>query len=1672
MAVARDELLGRVETALGVRLEYASMAPSFYLGLDIRDIRLYAGGPEPLLSIGRLRLGYSLGGLLFGDYRLAIQNIRLDEPKINADMAYQEYYKAVFENLFGDGSGDHYGFFDLLPGSCRFRIRGGEFALRRGSDWVRAAVLNLNVRIQGGIAALQGRWSAESSAWDLSPYLPVPLAVSGSFTGSYDIGRRRGTLNGSIPGIAAGKAGEGIQFKIPRFSLDFDGENLSFDADLAGEASLPDLILSDMAQPYLSMPLAAEGHLAGSYHFPDRTLFLSGSIPAFAAGGPGEGFSLSIPRLSLGLNSDFLSFEADLEGEVRTLPDLGFPPYIQMPLTVSGSLDGTYDIPGRSGTVNAKIPVLSAGETGRGIDLRVFRAALGFDEETLNFDIELAGEARSLPGLELPSWLPLPLAASGRFTGFYDRVKERGAMDASIPSISAGDSRGGFTLRVPSLALFLEGETVRLEKKADPQPYELSLDYVPGTGALDLSFSGRGFSPEQILTFSGAWREYNRYLGMDTAGTLSFASGGQRETTYQMDLWGNFWSDFPLKNTTYVLKGTGNQDAILFERLELDFAPSGPIQGRAAYTGTIDLRSLAVQGSISLDGLSLSGRSSLSGDFSLSGSGGDPFREGFSALDLTEMVVGMRFNFWGEAVAVGDFSLEWVDLGLSFAEQGLDISLELRKAGGESRIAAEASLEYDPQTLELNLVLESLSTQDALDLVGPFAAIPELPELAFLTENDIQISTTMYVTTDFSRFSYAVSPFEAVYRGEQELSFRASISGTDRDLDLIDSTLAWPGGEADFSGRTDFSDSDAIVFSLEATFRDERYELEGTLFEFQTLELRGSDGIIARVSRDADGGYIGALEAASVPIPLENQTIRAAFQGSFSFDALDSWSLELGHLEVWDIATPMSPAMSIQASGTISQEGASFGKFSLDDGRGTLLGTVQVNWNFPGGEDYGAKVYLEDRRKREIISLEGTWEGGALDISLSGQELQLIRLWNGAGNALATGEARLRWNSQEDYSLDMSLTSLHTGDADGGFDLAVRAQVNPDRILLRDIRASYTGFRGAFPLVILDRLQSTAIVSEGSIQGPLLGQNIDLGLSARVQYVSLDSWLSIGEVLNNFRGSIHVIHAEHETLGSAEPFDLEFSRSASQISLNGGPNGMIRFRRSDGGTFFAALIGPSPIRGMFTGTVDAHTINAAVADFYLDMASLGKFMEDWDVQPTGGFIEASSLQIRGSLGDPEFFGNPNAHNIRLVVPYFLPEEIVSGSFPTVMSGNELSFGPIPVESGGGQASARGTFVFNRWIPSDYDIDILVPEATMVPVDYEYNGIRAVGRAWGNLGIAIEGTHVMVNGDLWGQNTEVTLDIQKFNAFGDEDRKFPEYPITVDLKLHTGRRVEFLFPSADLPILRAVAVPESALRIYSDDITGRYSVTGDIGLQSGEIFYFQRSFYVRSGTLSFNENEIQFSPRLSLRAEIHDRIDDGPVTISLISDNAPLLTFSPRFESDPPLSQVAIFSLLGQNMFGAGDSDQVGGMIVAGVDIWAQMGLYRQFEQWLRNALGLDVFSFRTQLLQNVGIQFLQLFNSNWTGNLLDNTTVLIGRYVGYDLYVYAMAGLRYDANIRESGGGWLTAPLLGVYYGLDMEAGFELESPLGNIGWNINFRHPENLFVDDMRFTLSWRFSF
>ncbi len=678
--------------------------------------------------------------------------------------------------------------------------------------------------------------------------------------------------------------------------------------------------------------------------------------------------------------------------------------------------------------------------------------------------------------------------------------------------------------------------------------------------------------------------------------------------------------------------------------------------------------------------------------------------------------------------------------------------------------------------------------------------------------------------------------------------------------------------------------------------------------------------------------------------------------------------------------------------------------------------------------------------------------------------MQLSRFMENAGNITASADADIHWAASDSFSLEMNLVSLTGMINTEPLSAYAHIYADEDSALIRDSRLDFGGFTINLSSLGIDILQSHVQASL-NVKGMMAEREVDAGINASVRFNPIKSWFQIPLALQSFEGTVNVPQFLVDAESPFPSFQFIVSRDETMLALNGGPNNMIRFTMSPEGDFYAGLSNPLPVRGSVIGNISGGQIDAHTSNMYVDMQSLFKIIPDFvkniiDV-PTG-FVDAS-IAVKGPLDEPEFFGTALGTSIRISLPKFLTADIGPTPLLVTLEGTEMSFGPITTRVGGGWAEVSGNFIFNGWIPDTFTIDILVDKEHPIPYGFAADVLRVRGNASGRLLVNMEGTEFTIEGDLTAHDTILTTDESEGginNASGmDQNLSYA----LIDLNISAGPRVEFIFPNEAFPAVNAYASLGSRINVLADTRTGDFSLTGNVGIRGGEIFYINRSFYIREGEVEFDETQSDFDPLITARANITEISQDGPVTISLVLDRAPVISFTPRFESNPPLSQIDIMTLLGQGSPSESADPMAFFSLIA--DTIQQTTLRQRLQRSIRDFFGLDMFSARTPFLQNAlflmtGLDVPSTSSFN-IGNYFDNTSVYIGKYLSEDVFVQAMASLRYDERVDEFGG-----------LRIEADIGFELNSPLADIRFNIVPLDLENMLVDDVSLTLGWKWTF
>ncbi len=344
------------------------------------------------------------------------------------------------------------------------------------------------------------------------------------------------------------------------------------------------------------------------------------------------------------------------------------------------------------------------------------------------------------------------------------------------------------------------------------------------------------------------------------------------------------------------------------------------------------------------------------------------------------------------------------------------------------------------------------------------------------------------------------------------------------------------------------------------------------------------------------------------------------------------------------------------------------------------------------------------------------------------------------------------------------------------------------------------------------------------------------------------------------------------------------------------------------------------------------------------------------------------------------------------------------------------------------------------------------------VGVKFGSLVADGRASGGAHIVGGERRTDVTGSAVVSDCRIFLGPYPSGAFAAEDP-----PTFVAFTVRTGKRVEFLWPSETFPVLRTTAAAGGGVDVTYRGDTGGYTVKGATEVHGGEIFYFDRSFVVKSGSIVFDETEAAFDPRITARAEVRewDSVENEEVKIYLDADSR-LSQFSPRFSSDPSRTDVQILAMIGAPIFERAGEQGLGVQaLMLSSDILSQFGLLRPFEQRIRQLLNLDMFSIRTQIVQNLVAQ--KVFGVEL--NPLDNTALSLGKYLGNDLFLEMLVRLQSRPGVAGSSNptGTLTS---------EVELNIEWATPFFLLEWSFLPKTPETLFLADNSLSMQWRYSY
>lgn len=490
-----------------------------------------------------------------------------------------------------------------------------------------------------------------------------------------------------------------------------------------------------------------------------------------------------------------------------------------------------------------------------------------------------------------------------------------------------------------------------------------------------------------------------------------------------------------------------------------------------------------------------------------------------------------------------------------------------------------------------------------------------------------------------------------------------------------------------------------------------------------------------------------------------------------------------------------------------------------------------------------------------------------------------------------------------------------------------------------------------------------------------------------------------------------------------------------------------------------------PVSFSVRGSVMDGLVDMLVKDIFLDVQSMPRLLDLGFLRFTSGRF-GGAVRITGDASSLQFYGRIKSDQVGVLTTY-IPTEIGPIDTFLILQGNSLQLTEVYARTGEGKgAYFNAAFQLVRGALLDFVVNIRTPDDIVVPFRYDFGVVQVDLDASGAVTLRGSPGFLSVDGVIRGESGSLIAR----NASNAIVKSEFAPVLSLNLALSTGPQFETLWPSADFPILRAFPELGSSFAL-STDSKGIVVVEGEVSFRGGEVFYFDRNFVIREGSVTMRFIDGRLDPLIDLRAEIREYLPRGPVSIYLIIEDDFLSQLNPRLEAIPALSQAEIGSVLGGNIVEVASStiavnplENARIAINLAGDVISRIAVLNDFERSLKEVLGIfDILTIRTQVLQNVIYNILDVSGTSSTQSLaqyLNNTDLFLGTYLAERLFFQLEFGLRVNEQTEYLGGA-----LDELRFSTALS--FEFQSPLGILRWNLEPQFQDTFSVDST-VGLSW----
>ncbi len=1043
------------------------------------------------------------------------------------------------------------------------------------------------------------------------------------------------------------------------------------------------------------------------------------------------------------------------------------------------------------------------------------------------------------------------------------------------------------------------------------------------------------------------------------------------------------------------------------------------------------------------------------------------------------------FMIFSPQIFIGDSALTALQARIMPQTDSIDFDFEVNdyshiEDDNQGSLKVDGSYIMSSNYVQTGVTLTSIYLDTILNIVKEVLPQKQSQSVEKLIPSvtGYMFSGDAYASTDFKSLSYNL-PYLVLANTKKDDQFAlVALNGNEQSIQINRFNLIFGSFVMDATASLDsMPGSSDTFYTLDFISSSIPYHFSGTIMP-EVITVTGDYGCDSEIRFKNDSSLEGFASFKNLPFLTRGSTYLVSLDSSFEYTQQDGPQISIQHFQLEQDNPDVSVNPRLELSGSGTKYGAQISNISYTDLYSSLTGNSDVTVNLTNNilNSAGIQLNLKDSITEEAVVIDASVsnpDNVALSADNIAKSLYVNAMIEASNFSLNRFMALKHDNNELSASFYLSGTLEHP---------YATASVEKITFLLNDEVVSGSG-----SVIVEERDLSmsdfvlkgsswevsdvSANVSladySGSVKATFAtkgNKNIILPLNLNIE----DSYVPQGSAIpESLTAKLSCPGMEGSMFKKPVPFDLFINYTPDFISFYSSDNAGIVGNLSSQKELYASWLVDDMLSMEISGSLERDNQFIKFSNVNVNLAKILDNLTFDDIIKINQGLLKGSLTMRTPFSAPEFKGAFSISNPVFLLPFLFEQRLSTEKILLTANNNEFIMSECDYSIKNAPKFSMSSHVYmNKWTMDHFDMKIATLKNQTVPVRFKNPLVSLSGDTECDFTMTVENNNLDFTGSLAFENLDIVSDITDLSKASTEDSVAEKtMSLTTDLKIKTGTHASLNFN----PLLRCVFVPHTVLGCKVDTNANLFQIDGSLLLKSGDVAYLSRNFYIKEGSIKFNPLDIT-NPQVTIRAETREKDKDGQtIRIILSAENQYLLDFNPRFSSVPAKSENEIRMLLGQIVLA--DSESVGQLMVSAGEYYLQSTIIRNLENKLRNLLNFDIFSVRTNILQNtINLGSQRNKTKELTiGNFFDNSTVYIGKYIGSALYV--------DAMLNMSASDYRNAEYLSASSILfQPEFGLELELPVINIRWDMAWNIMPGMsfqsYVPSTTVSLSWKFTF